>query len=175
MTPIFWKYLVTNGDGSEIRFVAEQDRDWAEKEMEADPRLLSYRANPQIQSSVLSRPAERVLQRLRRARVQQQKTEMNHMHDSVVAINNTHWPAYRKENGTLVDLRLFDPNDRSPKPRLVFCPEKLSELGIPAAFIEAAAQSDPQGLILFQDVPDRARRAEEDTEDQATTSEQSAT
>ena len=75
------------------------------------------------------------------------------MHDSVVTINNTHWPAYRKETGTLVDLRLFDPNDRSPKPRLIFRPDALRESGIPEAIIEAAAQSNPPGLVLFEDVP----------------------
>lgn len=75
------------------------------------------------------------------------------MHDSVVTINNTHWPAYRKENGTLVDLRLFDPKDRSTKPRLIFRPDALRESGIPEALIEAAAQSNPQGLILFEDLP----------------------
>lgn len=75
------------------------------------------------------------------------------MHDSVVTINNTHWPAYRKESGTLVDMRLFDPQDHSPKPRLVFRPDALRESGIPEAIIEAAAQSNPQGLILFEDLP----------------------
>jgi hypothetical protein len=95
------------------------------------------------------------------------------MHDAVVTINNTHWPAYRKENGTLVDLRILDPEDRSPKPRLVFRPDKLRELGIPAALIEAAAKSDPQGLILFEDLPDQAPSANGSRGDQATT-EQSA-
>ena len=156
MTPMFWKYLITNGNGSEIRVVAEEERDWAEKELESDPRLLSYRAKPQIQFSLHHRPADRLLQHLRRARAQPQKTGVN-MHDAVVTINNTHWPAHRKKNGTLVDLRLFDPNDRSPKPRLVFSPEKLHELGIPAALIDAAAKSDPQGLILFEDLPDQTR------------------
>ena len=75
------------------------------------------------------------------------------MHDSVVTINNTHWPAYRKENGTLVDVRLFDPNDRSSKPQLVFRPDVLRESGIPEAIIEAAALSNPPGLVLFEDVP----------------------
>ena len=75
------------------------------------------------------------------------------MHDSVVTINDTHWPAYRKENGTLVDLRLFHPNDRSLKPRLIFRPDALRKFGIPEAIIEAAAQSNPPGLILFEDVP----------------------
>jgi len=64
------------------------------------------------------------------------------MYNAVVTINNTHWPAYRKSRGTLVDLRLFDPTDRSPKPRLVFRPEKLQELGIPEKLVEAAAKSD---------------------------------
>ena len=173
MRPKFWKYLITNGDGLEIRFVAEKERDWAERQLESDPRLLSYRAKPQIQCSVFRRPAEPVLQRLRRARLNLQRMEVNHMHDSVVTINNTHWPAYRKENGTLVDLRLFDPTDRSPKPRLVFRPDRLRELGIPAALIDAAARSDLQGLILFENLPDQGPSANRST-DQATT-EQSAT
>ena len=75
------------------------------------------------------------------------------MYDPVVTINNTHWPAYRKPGATLVDLRMFDPNDRSPKPRLVFRPEKLRELGIPDALIEAAAKSEPRGFLLFDDLP----------------------
>ncbi len=74
------------------------------------------------------------------------------MHDSVVTINNTNWPAYRKQNGTLVDLRILDPDDRSPKPRLVFRPEKLRDLGVPAELIEAATNSEPQGFILFEDL-----------------------
>ena len=75
------------------------------------------------------------------------------MYDRVVTINNTHWSAYRKPGATLVDLRMFDPNDRSPKPRLVFRPEKLRELGIPDALIEAAAKSEPRGFLLFDDLP----------------------
>lgn len=62
MTPKFWKYLITNYNGSTIRFVAQPDREWTEKELEGDFGLLSYRAKPQIQSSVLRRPAERVFQ-----------------------------------------------------------------------------------------------------------------
>ena len=77
------------------------------------------------------------------------------MYDAVVTINNTKWPAYRKRNGTLVDLRILDPDDRSPKPRLVFRPEKLRDLGIPAALIEAAGQSEAQGFVLFEDLPGR--------------------
>jgi hypothetical protein len=74
------------------------------------------------------------------------------MHDFVVSINNTHWQAYRKDNDTLVDLRILDPNDRSLKPRLIFRPDALRKCGIPEAIIEAAAQSNPPGLILFEDV-----------------------
>jgi hypothetical protein len=77
------------------------------------------------------------------------------MHDAVVTINNTSWPAYRKRNGTLVDLRILDPDDRSPKPQLVFRAEKLRDLGIPDALIEAAANSEPQGFILFEDLLDQ--------------------
>ncbi|PYU20638.1 MAG: hypothetical protein DMG30_20455 [Acidobacteria bacterium] len=153
MTPKFWKYLIAHGDGSAIRFVAEEDRDWAEKELEGDPCLLSYTAKPQFGSAVFRCPAEAVLRRLRRTRLHLQRMEVNHMHDSVVTINNTHWPAYRKENGTLVDLRILDPEDRSPKPRLVFRPDALRKSGIPEGLIEAATRSDPPGLILFEDVP----------------------
>jgi hypothetical protein len=81
------------------------------------------------------------------------------MYDHVVTINNTRWPAYRKPGATLVDLRMFDPDDRNPNPRLVFRPEKLRELGIPDALIEAAAKSDPQGFLLFDDLPDQTQPA----------------
>ena len=81
------------------------------------------------------------------------------MYDRIVTINNTHWPAYRKPGATLVDLRMFDPDARSDNPRLVFRPEKLRELGIPDALIEAAAKSDPQGFLLFDDLPDQANQA----------------
>ena len=80
------------------------------------------------------------------------------MYDAVVTINDTHWPAYRKSNGTVVDLRLFDPADRGPKPRLTFRPNALRRLGIPEKLIEAAAKSEPQGLILFENLPDHASR-----------------
>ena len=79
------------------------------------------------------------------------------MYDRLVTINNTHWTAYRKPGATLVDLRMFDPTDRSTNPRLVFRPEKLRELGIPAALIEAASKSDPQGFLLFDDLPDQTQ------------------
>ena len=83
------------------------------------------------------------------------------MYDRVVTINNTHWPAYRKPGATLVDLRMFDPNDRSSQPRLVFRPEKLRELGIPDAIIDAAAKSDPQGFLLIDDLPDQDASSEQ--------------
>jgi len=81
------------------------------------------------------------------------------MYDRVVTINNTQWPAYGKPGATLVDLRMFDPDDRSAKPRLVFRPEKLGELGIQDALIEAAAKSDPQGFLLFDDLLDQTQQA----------------
>lgn len=76
------------------------------------------------------------------------------MHDTVVTINNTHWPAYRRSKAMLVDLRLFGRTDRSPRPCLTFRPEKLRQLGIPETLIEAAAQSEPQGLVVFEDLPE---------------------
>jgi hypothetical protein len=130
--------------------IFDDPRHEAEKELEGDPQLLSYRAKPQMQFPVQRRPASRVLRHLRQVR---HKLKANHMHDSVVNINGRHWPAYRKQNGTLVDLRLFDPNDRNAKPRLIFRPEALREAGIPEAMIEAAGSSDPVGLVLLQDLP----------------------
>ncbi len=153
MTLKFWKYLITNCNGSATCFVAEQDRECAEKEFECDPRLLCYIAQPQFECPVLRCPAKRVLRQLQQIRLDLQRMEVNQMHDSVVTINNTHWPAYRKENGTLVDMRILDPQDRSPKPQLVFRPDVLRESGIPEALIEAAARSNPQGLILFENLP----------------------
>ncbi len=151
MTPSFWQYLITHGDGSEVRFVARKEREAAEEELEGTPGLLSYRAKPQIHVPV------RRLQQLGRA--QPQRMEAKHMHDSVVTISHTNWPAHRKKNGILVDLRVLDPNDRSPKPRLIFRPDKLRAPGIPAALTDAAAESDPQGLILFEDLPNQAPSA----------------
>ena len=153
MTLKFWKYLITNCKESATCFVAEQDREWAEKELECDPRLLCYTAKPQFECPVLRCPAEPVLQQLQRIRLDLQRMEVNHLHDAVVTINNTHWPAYRKENGTLVDMRILDPEDRSPMPRLIFRPDALRQSGIPEALIKAAAQSNPPGLLLLQDVP----------------------
>ena len=151
MTLKFWKYLITNCNDSAICIVAEQDRECAEKEFECDPRLLCYIAQPQFECQVFRCPAQEILEQLLRARLDLQRMEVKQLHDSVVTINNTHWPAYRKENGTLIDLRILDPKDRSPKPRLVFRPDALRESGIPEAIIEAAARSSPQGLILFED------------------------
>ena len=82
------------------------------------------------------------------------------MYNAVVTINNTHWPACRNPERTLVDLRLFDPTDHNPKPRLIFRPDALRRLGIPEKLIEAAAQSEPEGLILFEDLPDQTAHAE---------------
>jgi hypothetical protein len=153
MTLKFWKYLITNCNGSAICFVADSDRESAEKELECDPHLLSYIAQPQFECPVFRCPSDAVLQRLQRIRRYLQRTEVNQLHDSVVTINNTHWPAYARKNGTLVDLRILDPKDRSPKPQLVFRPDALRESGIPEALIEAAARSNPQGLILFEGLP----------------------
>jgi len=153
MTLKFWKYLITHCNGSAICFVAEQDRACAEKELECDPRLLGYIAQPQFECPVMRCPAEAVLRQLQRTRLELQRMEVNQLLDSVVTINNTHWPAYRKDHGTLVDLRILDPKDRSQKPQLVFRPDVLRQSGIPEPIIAAAARSNPQGLILFEDLP----------------------
>ena len=166
MTPKFWKYLITTCNGSAFCLVAECDRDSVEKELENDPRLLSYHAKPQIERSVMHRPSARALRHF--ARVQAYKLEVIHMHDSVVTINNTKWPAYRKRNGTLVDLRILDPDDRNPKPRLVFRPEKLRDLGVPVELIEAATNSEPQGFILFEDLLEQIPSRSNGSADQPT-------
>jgi hypothetical protein len=153
MTLKLWKYLITNCHGLAIHIVAEEDREMAEKRLEGDPCLLSYRARPLFQTPVSRCPAEPILQRLRRIRLDLETEVNHHLHDSVVTINNTHWPAYRKDSGTLVDLRILDPQDRSPKPRLVFQPNVLRDAGIPEALIEAAAQSNPPGLVFIEDAP----------------------
>jgi len=82
------------------------------------------------------------------------------MYNAVVTINNTYWPACRNPRHTLVDLRLFDPTDHNPKPRLIFRPDALRKHGIPEKLVEAAAQSDPQGFILFEDLPDQTSQLE---------------
>jgi len=68
---------------------------------------------------------------------------------------------------------MFDPNYRSPEPRLVFRPEKLRELGIPDALIEAAAKSDPLGFLPFDDLPNQidatGSHADQATTEQSTT------
>ena len=166
MTPRFWKYLITTCTRSAFRLVAESDRDSVEKELEADPRLLRYHAKPQMERSVTHRLSVRVLRHF--ARVRTHKLEVDQMHDSVVTINNTSWPAYRKRNGTLVDLRILDPDDRNPKPRPVFRPEKLRDLGVPAALIEAAANSEPQGFVLFEDLLDQIPSRSNGSADQHT-------
>jgi hypothetical protein len=167
MTPTFWKYLITTCTGSAFCLVAESDRDSVEKELEGDPRLLSYHAKPQTDCRVMHRLSARILRRLARARTH--KLEVINMHDAVATINNTKWPAYRKRNGTLVDLRILDPDDRSPKPRLVFRPEKLRDLGVPTALIEAASQSEPQGFVLFEDLQDQTDSRSNGSADQTTT------
>lgn len=167
MTPRFWKYLITACNGSGFRLVAESDRDSVEKQLEADPNLLKYHAKPQIERSVTHRLSVRDLRHF--ARVRTHNLEVTRMHDAVVTINNTSWPAYRKQNGTLVDLRILDPDDRSPKPQLVFRPGKLRDLGVPAALIEAAAKSEPQGFVLFEDLLDQTPSRSNGSGNQPTT------
>src|SRR5689334_24921768 len=84
MTLKFWKYLITNCNGSAICFVAESERECAEKEFECDPRLLGYIASPQFECPVFRCPAERILQQLQRVRLDLQRMEVNKLHDYVV-------------------------------------------------------------------------------------------
>ena len=71
-----------------------------------------------------------------------------------------HWPAWKRDDGLLVDLRLFEnhgcsrigppePNCDLSNPPLVFRPDALREAGIDEALIELAAQSEPQGFVLM--------------------------
>jgi hypothetical protein len=54
---------------------------------------------------------------------------------------------------------MFDPDDPSSQPRLVFRPEKLREVGIPDSLIEAAAKSDSQDS--FYPMTCRIRRSQQ--------------
>lgn len=73
---------------------------------------------------------------------------MNH----VVTFNGRHWPATQREDGLLVDLRLFAsgpmPKDQGMPP-LVYDPARLAEAGVPAGLIADAAESRPQGFVLL--------------------------
>ena len=82
-----------------------------------------------------------------------QRLKVNYMQNAVVAINKTYWPIYRTANGTLVDLRLPEPGKATSTPRMRFRRNALRECGIPKALIKAATRSNPQGLILFEDLP----------------------
>lgn len=168
MMPRFWEYLIAYRDSLAIQFVADPDRPWIEKQLESDPGLLRYQAKPQTLLALTNKPAGDVLGHLWRARIRTTNLEVIHMHDAVVTINNKPWPAYRKKNGTLVDLRLFDPEDSSPVPRLMFRPNILHELGIPEVLIEVAAQSNPPGLILFEDLTQSESRIHPPASQQST-------
>ena len=61
----------------------------------------------------------------------------------VVTINGTHWPAWERADGTLIDFRMFDWQGQ-----LAFLPEQLASAGLPADLIDEAGQSAPRGFVL---------------------------
>ena len=54
MTPVLWKYLITKGDGSAIRFVAAEDREWAEKDWKVCRAFLAIQQNHNLNAQCLA-------------------------------------------------------------------------------------------------------------------------
>lgn len=68
----------------------------------------------------------------------------------IVKLGNVNWPAWQKEEGVLVDLRLWPAGEAEAiTDTLVYLPEKLAEYRIPAEIITAAAASVPPGFVLL--------------------------
>jgi hypothetical protein len=61
----------------------------------------------------------------------------------VVTINGTHWPAWERADGTLIDFRMFDWQGQ-----LAYLPDQLASAGLPADLIDEAGHSQPRGFIL---------------------------
>jgi hypothetical protein len=62
----------------------------------------------------------------------------------VASINGRHWPAELRDDGLLIDLRLF-----SPDGQLTYRPEGLREADVPEDLVQAARDSRPQGFVLL--------------------------
>jgi len=73
--------------------------------------------------------------------------------DRAVSWNGHYFPAWSREDGTLVDLRLFGKGQTDAYGflggELEFQPSKLRELGIPEEILAAAGESKPPGFVLL--------------------------
>jgi hypothetical protein len=73
--------------------------------------------------------------------------------DCAVRWNGHYFPAWSREDGTLIDLRLFGEGQSDAYGflggELEFQPSKLRELGIPEEILAAASQSKPPGFVLL--------------------------
>ena len=62
----------------------------------------------------------------------------------VATINGRHWPAWRRPEGLLVDLRLFGPDGREG-----YDPGRLRAAGVHEDLVRAAGESKPEGFVLL--------------------------
>ena len=62
----------------------------------------------------------------------------------VATVNGRDWPASLRDDGMLIDLRLFEPDGVT----LGYKPGELARAGIPREWVEAAAESVPAGFVL---------------------------
>ena len=69
-----------------------------------------------------------------------------HHFDHIVSWGSCHFPAWqRDDNALIVDLRTYDGTT------MCYQPAMLEKCGLPAEVIAAAAESEPQGFVLFDD------------------------
>jgi hypothetical protein len=70
------------------------------------------------------------------------------MHDQVVSWGRAHFPAWKRQDGMLVDLRLFPKGSQSTT-EMVYRPDELLSVGVPDNIVKAAAESMPPGFVLL--------------------------
>jgi len=68
------------------------------------------------------------------------------MNDHVITYpNGGSFPAYRRSDGLLIDLRLFEPDGIA----LSYQPDKLRSAGVSEQHVAAAQESNPKGFVLI--------------------------
>ncbi len=68
----------------------------------------------------------------------------------VITIAGKHWPAWKRADGMMVDLRLFPRGTLfTTDDNLTFLPDDLRAVGLPENLIEQAGESEPKGFVLF--------------------------